>query len=261
MNTKKLIAIALTLILVFSLASCNSGDSKDDSNNDEVQDTVVVEEKPIVEDEDEDKDIEDPEPELQVLIPGPLTADFFTLLANRNFYVKYELTFEFPTDPEGNIEIKPDQYGQWVRFERAMKDDDLAFIHWFSHDAANIPTQHKVYMDFKEYSINHDIKTIGVYDNTPSELNWWNDFFDVSRMYYIESGISSVNGKQMPYESYGTQNKQSIYRLYVDGDKVMYWLLIRDNEIIDIRTFLEISQDIPSHMFELPKDYPLIEED
>jgi len=120
MNAKKLIAIALTLILVFSLASCNNGGGKnDDSNNDEIQNTLEVDEENAAEDENnaEEDIIEDTggePPFLKTLRSGVYGYDALVVLASEDGEITNEVSaFVYSDGSRGVV----------ARFDEGKLDD------------------------------------------------------------------------------------------------------------------------------------------
>ena len=112
MNTKKLIAIALILLLVFSLAACGNAS---DSNNDETRDTPEVgaepatapeEEPPVIEppddsgtdttdpSEDADPGNEWPDNEFTRQVPKPDFAIITTVSSDSVFSAEFEIITE-----------------------------------------------------------------------------------------------------------------------------------------------------------------------
>jgi len=165
----------------------------------------------------------------------------------------------FTGDAQSDIEIIPvpsDWAIKWHRVETARQDDMYAWVRWFSTDEANEPSQHTVSKDYKKYGINHMFKDINVWELPTSSADDSGDFFPVSCMYFIESGMGSVNGVTMPYETYA-RTDTTVWRFYINGDKVEYCMRIKkDGVVIDVFSLMEISQNVPSRMFEIPANYP-----
>ena len=251
MNTKRLIVIALTMILAFALAACGSNDPAPPP-----EDTPVVTETPATTETPEDPTPGAPEEPPITPEPtrwGPLAAEFLDLLASRNYYLKYDL-LDASISPDGDVTIKPDEP---MPFHCARQDDAYA-------SAATDPfgeyslIMHVVQKDNKDYYINHAKGVVSV--SEPEKANSSDDKLDtfpVSYMEFIESGVGSVDGVSLPYEDYSLTGFKYILRIYVDGAKVAYTTGILESEISTIRTNFEISRDIPSYMFEFPPDYPL----
>jgi len=109
MNVKKLIAIALTLILVFSLAACNNGGGKTDDSNDEIRDALEVDVEPVAAPDEETPVIEPSEEEP----PDGTGSD------------------------ESNLSSRGDTSGDWPdnEFTRQVPKPDFAIITIVSNDS------------------------------------------------------------------------------------------------------------------------------
>jgi len=190
--------------------------------------------------------------------PGPLTADFIALLASRNYYVKFEQSAEVTEDPESDIEVTIKYAdGVWTWMEATRQNDVFAYTRYYSNNQQAVA--HNIYIDYKRYSIRHDVKKITIYESSIESADDSGDFLPVSLMYYIGSGEGSVNGVTMPYEAYALTGQTIIWRFYVNDDKVAYWVRINNGVVRQVEKFLEISPEIPSHMFEMPDNYPVEE--
>ena len=99
MNTKKLIVIALTLILVFSLASCNNGGSK--SNNDEIQDTPGIGAEPVTAPDEENGAEDEKDVEEEIIEDAFDDPPFMRLLKSGVYYYDYQ-DVHFLTGPSSH---------------------------------------------------------------------------------------------------------------------------------------------------------------
>jgi len=265
MHTKKFIAIALTLILAFASTACGNSVHTGGANTASSAPLSTLSVPPTPENTPKPTEEPTPTPSQEPTpaptpTPGPLTAAFIALLVDRNYYIKLECAQVFTGDAENGIEIMPipsDWAIQWHRVETARQDDMYAWVRRFTTDKANEPSQHTIDKGYKKYGISHMFKEINVWEKTTSSADDSGDFFPVSRMYFIESGMGSVNGVTMPYETYAMTDRTTVWRFYVNGDKVVYCMRIKnDGVVIDVFSLMETSRNIPSHMFALPANYP-----
>ena len=227
MNTKRFISMAFILVLAFALTVCGSSGYAGGGS-------------------------------AASPAPGPLTADFIALLAGRNYYIKLQVADIFTGDAQSDIGIPPipsDWAIKWHRVETARQDDLYAWIRRFSTDKKNEPSQHTIDKGDKKYGINHMFKNINVWELPTSSADDSRDFFPVSRMCFIESGMGSVNGVPIPYEDY-TRTETTVWRFYVNGGNVEYCMRIKsDGTVMDLFTLMEISRNVPSRVFEMPASY------
>ena len=246
--------VCICIIMIFVLSACNG------AANDEDELLIVVSDPPTEEadtpstpdDPPADEDDDPPEAPPEATRWGPLAAGFLDLLATRNYYLKYDLTGA-SIGPDGDVTIKPEDP---MTFHCARQDDAYA-------SAASDPfgdyslIMHVVQKGNKDYYINHTKGVISVNESEKADSSDdKDDTFPVSYMEFIESGVGSVDGVSMPYEDYRRTGWETIFRFYIDGAKVAYCMGILEGEITTVRTNFEISQDIPSYMFEFPADYP-----
>jgi len=91
MNTKKLIAVALILFLIFSLASCGNGGGKtDDSNNDEIQDTTEIGAEPVTAPDEENAAEDEKDAEDEIIEDTFDDPPFMRLLKSGVYYYNWE---------------------------------------------------------------------------------------------------------------------------------------------------------------------------
>jgi len=233
-------ALVSVLALTFAFTACGSDDP-----DPLPEDTPAVTEAPT--------EPEDPPPsEPEETRWGPLAAEFLDLLATRNYHLKYHMT-DASIDPDGDVTTKPDPF-----INECARQDDVyasAASDTWSEDEL---FAHMVHKDNKVYYINHAMGVIQVYE--PKEADASNDIedaFPVSHMEFIESGVGSVDGVSLPFEDYAITGLKTIIRIYIDGTEVAYSVGILEGEASMIKMNIEISQDIPSYMFEFPPDYPI----
>ena len=259
MNTKKLIVIALTLTLAFALAACGGNDpAPPPEDTPGATETPATPEPPKTTEDPPPGAPEDPTPPEPVW--GPLTAEFLDLLAGRNYYIYIQYQY-VTADSDSDIELGPypsDLGWAMGQAEVARQDDMYAQI-GYPPLVGDVKT-HSVFKDNKRYVIIHKDKRIVEHEYPRVSADDSLDVFPVSLMSYIDSGVGSVNGVTMPYEDYAITGKTRIYRFYVNDDKVAHCGLIDDGEVnASAMTFLEISPDIPSDMFEFPANYTIKE--
>jgi len=268
---KRFLAILVVMVMLLSLliAGCDSFDpvTEEPTPEPEPAPTPTATPEPTPEpvvDELEEIDEEEEEEEEELITPetptsGPLTADFIALLASRNYYIKFDQSADVTEDPESDIEVTfKYEDGVWTWMEATRQNDVFAYTRYYSYNQQSVA--HNIYIDYKRYSIKHDVKKITIYESSIESADDSGDFLPVSLMYYIGSGEGSVNGETMPYEAYAVTGQTIIWRFYVNGDKVAYWVRINNGVVRQVEKFLDISPEIPSYMFEMPENYT-VEED
>jgi len=258
---KSVLAISvIVMLLSLLIAGCDLFGSKSEEPIPELTLTITPEPTPeptpervadefeeiIEEDEEEEEEQEEPEETKW----GPLAAEFLDLLATRNYYLKFYSTGA-SMDPDGDVTVEPDP----IIFEFARQDDVYAYAASDTWDEDKL-FLHLVHIDNRMYSIKHEKRLIII-----DEFDWLDasddkdDFFPVSYMEFIESGVGSVDRVSTPYEDYAIAGSETIIRIYIDGTEVAYMMMVTDGRSSFIRTNFEVSAEIPSYMLELPDDY------
>jgi len=231
MNTKKLIAIALILILVFSLASCGK---TDDSNNDEIQGTLEVDEGNGVEDEniaeeEEEDDNGDP-PFVKMLRTGVYGYE------TRNYFIWNGK----PVESHGFV------YSDGSRAVYGMLADDgdgeFELVMRDVYDYEENVVYH-VFDDFKQYSVNPDA----------------NNLFHTMLLPDFRSGQSETGrgttdcyGETLDYIDYGS-DKDAVRLFIKDGD--VYAMQAQDDDNYTRYPIKTYSSPPTTQYFEIPDDY------
>jgi len=244
MNAKKLIAIALTLILVFSLTACNTGGDK--SNNDETQDTPEVAAAPVtVPDEgnaaEDEKDAEEEEEADDSGDPR-----FVRLLKSGTFYYECKSIW---IDKE-----------EWVNSE----EDEIARIGFTAFAGSKMCEGDEPLRDLgrgrtiwdyearKIIQIDDDKKE---YEERPMRGDG-TTLYDYSELTMHDSGVEEVRGETMEYIDYIVP-AGDIWRYYLKNGDVYAWRFFnhKTNESLYILYVSNVLADPPSSCFEIASDY------
>ena len=232
MKMKRLISVALILILVFSLASCSlsGGDKPDDNNSSEkIQETQTVEDKPIVDTMDEEEEIVEEEEEDSEDLP------FMKILKSGNFY--YEVVEEILETGE--------EYGRWYIVRIGDKECQGMVLkgsgNYRSIIDASTDKYYDIYDDEKQFSIT----------NLAMPLR------DFNKLQATETGTEEVQGEMWEYIEYSTSSG-STSRYYVKNDDIYCYLRQASGKYsgkLIIGYYLNISDNPSPSYFEIPTDY------
>lgn len=108
------------------------------------------------------------------------------------------------------------------------------------------------------YMINDETKTyykFAVPEDTSSNSqaeNVENEKINTSGITYVGKGKAVLNGKEMNYEEYKTDD--GTLRYYFDGNK-LYAIVVKTGDSEMVMEIIEISDKVSSSMFEIPSGY------
>ena len=239
MNAKKLIAIVLTLILVFSLASCNNGGGKNDDSNDEIQNTLEVDEENTAEDENnvEEEEVNN-EPDEPPFIK--------TLRTGIYGYEMRSLIFLFTDNPSPNYGFVYSDGSRAVYGMLADEEGELELFMRFIYDYEKNETcmvndYSKTYMIMTDPNNKSMFITSGLPDFSPGQNE-------------SGRGTADCNGETLEYIDYGSG--EDAVRVFIkDGD--VYCVQVQESD--QGFRYLEKTYSSPptTEYFEIPDDYEL----
>ncbi len=217
---KKLFAILLSLIMVFSLAACGGGGTEEPSVGEEAQNQVENQEQQ------------------QEIIPDASTK---TLAYFQKFLSGGEYTMEMNTITDG-IEMMS---------KSAYKGDMI-----YSESELGEQKSIMVMKDDFQYIIDHSSKMVmkmQVVDNGAV----MDMFSDEAESYEtaIASGTTEYNGKTYDYEEFTVMDETVQYLFDGDDLKIIKTNVMETESIVEIIS-LEIGAD--DSLFEIPEDYQTI---
>jgi len=119
---------------------------------------------------------------------------------------------------------------------------------------------HMIIKDDKTYIIMHEMEMVVVSSSTAgNELD--NFIPPISDLKFIETGSGMLFERDLSYEAYASlSNADTITRLYMDGAELAGIQQLSNNQVTKTVEFVELSQNVPSRMFEIPKNYNIVEQ-
>ena len=219
---KKFLALLLVFILVFSLAACNK---PEEEAKDDTQKTEKVE-------TEKDKETTEEKTEAEA---GKESEKFFKMFAGGKYHMKARMDI----DGSGLAEMEIYVDGDKTATEMDMMGMKIRGIT----------------RDGKVYSIMDDAKMIMVGDAEEGDQA---SGPETEGMAFDKAGKDDFCGRNLPYEEY--KNDEGIkVQYFLDGDKLAGVRTISDEVgVIDIEV-LEIDQNVPANVFEVPSDYEVLD--
>jgi fructoselysine-6-P-deglycase FrlB-like protein len=161
-----------------------------------------------------------------------LSATYVDMMKNNEYLMKYKASMEMEgqtMDVEATVAASGDNYAMLSSgsgFETAM-----------------------VIKDDKVYMIDHASKTVTSWTKTQEDET---EAFDADGMTYVGSGEEDG----LAYEEYTTTDGSVKY--YFDGKKLVKIATTAEGQTV-VMEILEMSNNVPADMFEIPADYQMME--
>ena len=111
--------------------------------------------------------------------------------------------------------------------------------------------------DGKMHMVNDDEKTVIVMPVMQQMGSTNSTAVDTAGMIYIGSGKAEFNGKTLPYDEYSMDGEGKT-QFFVDGNKMAGIRTIANEQEMDM-VILELDQNVPDSVFEIPMDYERME--
>ncbi len=222
---KKLLAILLSLIMVFSLAACGGG-GEEPAGGEEVQNQV--------------ENQEEQQEEISEEIPDEL-ASTKTLAYFQKFLSGGEYTMEMKTTAEG----------MEVTMKSAYKGDMM----YSESDMGGIKSV-MVMRDGYQYIIDEASKTVmktQVVDNSAV----MDMFADEAENYEtaVTAGTTEYNGKSYEYEEFTVEGETVQYLFDGNDLKIMKATVMGTESVVEI---ISLEKGADASLFEIPEDYQII---
>ena len=222
---KKFLIIALAIIFALSAAACGGGDSG--GGGDSVSTSGGDSGGSAASGTDGLGDL--------------LSATYADLMKSKKYYMKFTSHMEFDGEVvEGRTEV-------------AYNNDDYAMIGESSFGGMTIKSRMITKGDVM-YLIDDDAKTI---TKTSVSISDDTDDSDFSDLNYLGKGTGTINGRTLPYEEY--ENYGAIVRFYFDGKDLYAIESIGEGFDSMVMIIEELSNKIPSGMFDIPSGYTTLE--
>lgn len=236
---KKLIVLALALILAFTLTAC--GGNSGGGNNTPSQSTNSSD--PASSQQQTPSEASAPQESgagaAADVIGGKLADAYIGMFSGGTYYMKYRTSQEV----EGE---KMD-----VVLEMAVSGDDTAMITQMQG-----VSMHMIFRENKMYMVNHEEKTVMVMQTGSAQQQSSGGALPRSGFVFKGTGTGELFGTPRPYEEYGTDGGD--VRYFFDGGKLVG--IESSNEGITVQMeILEMSENIPAGMFDIPDGYEVIE--
>lgn len=118
-------------------------------------------------------------------------------------------------------------------------------------------SMHMIQKDKTVYVLNDDAKTyykIAMDDTNTSgtTASVEDQKIDTTGITYVGKGRAELNGKEMDYEEYKTD--QGTIRYYFDGGKLKA-IVFKSDDLESVMEIIELSDKVTADMFEIPKGY------
>lgn len=237
MKTKPLFwLLSLSLILCLALSGCGGSqdatkptDQKDTVQKDTVQQDSAQPATPPVTDDEKTTPEPAKEPSSDSDVLGDRLGKTYTdMMASGKYYMKYRMT----TD------------GKNVETEMATNGDDFA-----TKTFADGIEVHMIIKDNKLYMINPAEKMVTIMNSADQGPE---QDIDYSGLTFVREGKGDFLGKTLPYEEYSADGGTTKY--FFDGKKLV-GMESNYEDITLVMEILELSEKIPSGLFEIPTDY------
>ncbi len=233
---KKLFSAIMILTLISILAVGCGDNSKQDGAGD-------MEENPPVEDLEEEEaspDEKEENPDEDLDLGEKLSQSYLSMMDNEKYLMKYKMSFDIEgREVEGVLTA-------------AVDGDRTAMISDVDGMEATIITK-----DNMSYIVNHDQKTIL---EMPADVDVDIDNGEMGEIDTMEAeAIDYIGtGKEdgLVYEEYTTEDGEIKY--YFDGDKLVKIVYLIDGESQEME-IIEMTEEVPEDIFDLPKDYQVME--
>jgi len=245
MKTKKLTAIVLTLILVFSLAACNSGGSK--NNTDEIQGTPEVAAAPVTTPDEGNAGEDEKDAKEEEVNNDPDEPPFLKTLRTGVYgYEMRSLIFLFTDNPSPNYGFVYSDGSRAVYGMLADEEGELELFMRFIYDYEKNETcmvndYSKTYMIMTDPNNKSMFITSGLPDFSPGQNE-------------SGRGTADCNGETLEYIDYGS-GEDAVRVFMKDGD--VYCVQVQESD--QGFRYLEKTYSSPptTEYFEIPDDYEL----
>ena len=170
-----------------------------------------------------------------------LSEAFADIMKSGNYYMRYM------------TEIEMD--GEYIesKVELANKGDDFSLISSMEVDG-ELVTSKMVFMGEKMYMIYDEEEFVMVMDASAGDTE--SGQADYDNMQYLGNGTGDVKGRTLAYEEYSVDEGK--VRYYFDGRNIYAMETIADGASL-LMIIEEISDKIPSGMFDIPADYQVMD--
>lgn len=170
---------------------------------------------------------------------GKLSGVYLDILGSGNYYMKYRMETAVEGEKiSGTVEI-------------AVRGDDSAQI----SDMMGMKIV-MIFMGGKIYMVDHDSQTVMVMSaSMAGSTGVQSDVPDIG-LTYKGTGTATLFGISRVYEEYATDS--AVVRYYFDGSKLVGMETTVDSVSMQME-ILELSNDIPAGMFDIPSGYEKIE--
>ena len=172
---------------------------------------------------------------------GPRSAEIAGHMASSVYYMHY--TMDVPVNGQTRK----------VEFEVAVQGGDAAERSGLAPDKIGMEKS------LTSYLVDYDAQTVtnAAQNLTPEFTNT----FDFRGLTYIKSGTipdSADSGKTYAYEEYSTDAGKTV-RFCYDGGKLAGLQLLDGDTVATAISILELSDQIPDYMFDIPADFTAVE--
>ncbi|NLO97115.1 MAG: hypothetical protein GX091_03425 [Peptococcaceae bacterium] len=225
--------ISLSVILFLLLSGC--GGSKETGKSTEQKDIAKQEQSQPTQSPDEEnktpdqaKGSEKVQSEEMSQMGDRLATTYKDLMASGKYYMKYRMTAN----------------GETIEAEIAYKGDDFA-----TKTVMDGIENRMVVKDQKMYLIDSETKTVTIMSSDPIEEE---EDVNYAGLVFVKEGKEDFLGQTLPYEEYSEDG--FLVKYFFQGNKLV-GMEITDEESTQVLEILELSDNIPPIMFDIPADY------
>jgi len=214
---KRFFALALALVLMFTLAACGGDKDKPAGDQQPAQSTPADNNPPATPGE------------------GRVADAFYNMFDSGTYHMKVKIV-------GADMEMVMEYY---------FKGDMIAT----SIEGAG-ENGRMISKDGKNYIINDEEKMVMEMSAANHPDLDESAGVDTDVMEYSSSGKDDFQGKNLPYDEYSLKDGGTT-QFFVDGNKLAGIRNLVDGEVIDM-VILELNQNVPDKVFEIPADYTTI---
>jgi len=233
--------VSLSIILFFLLSGCGGSQetgktaeqkSAAQQGQSQAAEPPAEEQEASNGSEEEAQAEEAEEPEESATMPemgDRLAKAYKDLMASGKYYMKYRMTAD----------------GESIDAEIAYNGDDFA-----TKTVVGGTENRMIIKDKKMYMIDHDTKTVMIMSSADFEEE--EEDIDYAGLVFVKDGQGDFLGQTLPYEEYSEDG--TLVKYFFQGNKLVGMEMNIDG-MIQVLEIFELSGNIPSGMFDIPKDY------
>jgi uncharacterized lipoprotein YehR (DUF1307 family) len=230
---KKFLFLVLTIFMVVSLTACGSKEINNVQNNNN-ENTERQEDTTKENTKTKDVLVDEEEKENKNVLNDGVVEEYINVIKTKNYYIKYRMNLD----------------GEQSEIAMAVQNDNIAMESGTGEERTNI-----IIKDGNTYMVNHNEATVLVTKNGENEATIEEPILAYEDLPFASEGTGDFLGKSCKFKEYDFNGDKVKY--YYDDDKVVGMEAVDDSGVYYIE-ILELSENVPESMFEIPSDYTLM---